>query len=42
MSTQKTTLFAWIRALSAKLKRAHHERLLESADVHNQDITIYY
>ncbi len=33
---------AWIRSMNGKIMRAYYARLLESADVHNQEITIYY
>lgn len=42
MTAQNNTLFHWLRALNTKLQHAHYERMLESADVHKQEITIYY
>ncbi len=33
---------AWIRSMNEKIMSAYYERLQESADVHNQDVTLYY
>ncbi len=33
---------AWIGSLQTKIMNAYYGCLLESADVHNQEVTIYY
>ncbi len=35
MAAQMHNLFSW-------LKRTHYQCMLNSADVHNQEVTIYY
>ncbi len=35
MTIQMHNLFSW-------LKRAHYQRMLESAGTHNQEVTLYY
>ncbi len=33
---------AWIRSINGKIMDTYYAHLLESADLHNQDVTLYY